>query len=294
MAAPEIDPDPQTGKLLSSLRQLDREISASEALRVTINVLRTHPRFPEWYRSPGQDTAHDLVVRMWRSDPAVARGAPLAAEGTSRHNRYLAGLVDAAERFLEDQDEALAHAWAYVTTSAAWPGLPQSARDFYLVLHGKAAEPGQAGGPHVAMAHRVMLTMAEHLTGRRYSLPTVTNARVALVKAGVVTAEVGRRHPASPGARCRSTVYNLLPEPLVSELVLCAREGLVKSEIDAPRPRWTDRDRSVFASACKDRRDARQAEAARLRAGGGRVTGPAEPGPGFAFAGTTFGEVISA
>jgi hypothetical protein len=166
-------------------------------------------------------------------------------------------------RWLELDDERLAAKWAEVTSNPAWAELPQSAQDLYSTLHAKAAERGSLGGASVLLGHRQAIALIEAMTGRRYnSLATITKARLALIKADLVTVEVGQAW--QPGFRNKATVYNLLPG--ASEQCLYPHKGIVHLETGEARPVLTDRQREILLASFREGLDkARQMMEAEAR-----------------------------
>lgn len=210
-------------------KDLNREARSSSALACTIAQTRLHPDLLGWFRHPGEDTAHDEIVRQW-GEQAVKLGRPRSRDA----EKELAKLLSAAKRFLEEEDERLAAVYAFVTSRPEWAALPRSARHVYDALHAVARTEGRLGGPSVAQSHRMLLAVMEARGNPYKSLATVTKARVELVRHGFIDAEAGKPWSESDGQTI-STIYHLLPPYLGlsdhgsarSELALSARIGLV-------------------------------------------------------------------
>jgi hypothetical protein len=202
-----------------------------QALAHTIALIRRYPDLETWWRRCDTASATADVVRAWQQHPAVAAAA--AERRWHRQDRFLARLLSAGRRHIEDADERLVLVYAYVTQLAAWHELPASARDLYDALHVKAAYRGRFGGPAQLMSHRLACDFIEVMTGREHTAPGICYARKALAGAGLVSLSTARplegRRPTS--------VYGLLPRPLFNK-ALSTGEGLVK-KLEDSRP-WLD------------------------------------------------------
>jgi hypothetical protein len=204
------------------------------ALTFTTGTLRQWPALRKWQICPGEDEAHDLVVRSWREAKPVAR---VLEETRIRHqDKLLTKLIESAQEFLDQQDKRLGLAWAGAVETRGYKSMPVSGQRLYGALHVKAAHPGRYGGPNVLMSHLLAVDFIEALYGRRYSPRAITAAMRHLVDAELVYVVVGTKYgddlrPARN--QIRATIYNLLPAGKNFIKPLCA-EGLY--EVDG-RPR---------------------------------------------------------
>lgn len=235
---------------------LERWYHDSGALARTVATLRRHPDLERWYHRD-RNTAEDEILREWLDSPAVR--AELNGVRSRRLDRAQARLLDRAQRFIEDEDERLMTAWAYVTAHTDWDHEQPVVRELFDVVHRVAAEKGTAGGPNVRLSCRLAQTMVYARTGHKYALKTICWAGHRLVQLGALTRTVKSRRVA--------TVYHLLTDQLRAVLAtlstarkqaLPAWEGLVsmgssrqENQQQQERPRFSDEEREVFWSTVR-------------------------------------------
>jgi hypothetical protein len=211
--------------------------SSHEALAVTIALLRVCP----WLETSWRSGKHDHAVCRWLEHHAVSRAVDEVR--ARRQDKFLGGLLDAAQRRLEDEQEQLGTAWGYVTGTSAWPALPQAARELYGALHAKARHGGRFGGPEQLVSHRLACDVIDALYGTRYKPGSISYASKHLLAVGFVAITPGRPYP-SGGRRpqsVRATVYGLLP----GSLLRC----IASLDKALPRPQRLCQKR-IIAEAC--------------------------------------------
>ncbi len=191
------------------------------------------------------------MLREWLETPAVA--AALNGVRSHRQDRFLAHLLEGAQEFIEDEDERLAAAWAYVTGRTNWDKEKPVVRELFDVLHCLAAEQGTAGGPNVRLSCRLAADMVYARTGHRHALKTICWAGHRLVKLGALARTVRSRRIA--------TVYHLLTDTLRAALAALRKQtlppevGLVSKGEEQQRPGFSAEDRAVFQRTVKLLRD---------------------------------------
>lgn len=191
------------------------------AMKATIAALRARPGIREaWAKDRGLQSGADAeLLARWRSSTAIESW--LNTVPYLRRNEKLTGLLEDASAYLEEEHERLRSAWALLHASGTWDRLRPSERHLAALLFAIAAYHG----PRVPLCHRAAILGIEMMTGRSFkSLATITRARVALVKSGVVAVEPGQAWEA--GRKARPTVYDLLPSVVREQLDLAsASEG---------------------------------------------------------------------
>ena len=210
------------------------------ALAETLRTLRRHPDFPQWWRArpapgvteatwippepsisqvhidgvihridhtpprPDFDTSHAEHLATW----ARRIEGYLMRKPSAQRERWMEHLLDTTEAHIEAQTEQLANTWAAVVGTEVWAGLPLAGKWLYAAVHAQSGERDHLGGPSVLLSNRAALAVIAILGGPAWrSLQVITCARVALVKAGLLTTEVGQQW--EKGTRATPTRYEL-------------------------------------------------------------------------------------
>lgn len=205
----------ENAEFLDAWDAMDTSAARSAGLRYAITVTRRHRDIEEWAQHPGEDSAHDEVVRAWRQHPATMAALRTVRPGKD-DSPVAAWLLDAALRCLEDDDLLLRVVYACITGSERWQDVPHARRDLYDALHAKAASRGRFGGAEVLCPHLLAIDLVRHLHARERPLSGITHARVGLVRSGVLTAVVGEKW--TRGEKSRGTVYTLLPPSVLAAI----------------------------------------------------------------------------
>jgi hypothetical protein len=203
----------------------------SRALRHTVRQVYLHPGIPDAFRYNTGRPSDGAALAAWlESRPVVAW------LGTSIRQDKIAAILDAAESWLEQEQERLRQAYQLARVSGQWDGLPPAARQLASLLCALAARQG----PEVLLSHDAALFGIELAGGKRYKTKaTITNAREALIDAGMVTVEVGTAW--EKGKRAKASRYNMLP-PAVRDRIkseLCTIPA-PKCIVQFERPVMTD------------------------------------------------------
>jgi hypothetical protein len=207
----------------------EESFARSDAMRAAIALIRRHPHADRW---PDEgDTGHRDLLSQWADDNrAVREVLRKDSKGTS-----LRWLLDSAREFIETEDERLEAAWRRAQPILAAP--PPAARCLYAVLMAIASvlpeqaaqSPLPVGGRNVILSNQVALGMINWMFGTRYSSKaTITQARVALISVGLLTAKAGKAW-GNCGGKTVSTAYSLLPELSETELALFPGRGRASS-----------------------------------------------------------------
>jgi hypothetical protein len=205
------------------------------ARTLTIAAIRKQPDLPVWYTSgDGGDSARRSVVIAW--EKSVEFYLDKSARGREERTTKL---LDACEEYLwHTQYDQLAASWKATTSSKTWTTLTPSAQWLYAALHALAQERSSRGGIQVLLSNRAAKALIKILGGpTNYSLATISTARVALEKAGLVHVEVGQAH--EKGKLSRPTKWVLLgtfDDSRFSELSLYpARDSSLLHSQEVPR-----------------------------------------------------------
>lgn len=189
-----------------------------------INVVRQHPGIADWFSSNisnwefGPDTERAAVIRQLLRRRQVSRYFRRKYVTDNGRDLEIRSLINAAERYIENEDERLDEQWNRATTSPVWNKLSRSkplqriAKDFYALLHAVAAERTKYGGPNVQITQRCAAAMLTQIHGYPCDYRDVGKAAHVLVRAGILPAISPGRSIAS-GEKPRTAIYHLLPEP---------------------------------------------------------------------------------
>jgi hypothetical protein len=164
----------ENAEFLDAWDALDASAAKSGGLKHAITVTRRHRDLEKWAQHPGEDSAHDEVVRAWRQHPATMAALRTVRPGKD-DSPMAAWLLDAALRCIEDDDLLLRVAYACITGGERWQAVCGSPRaDVYDALHAKAASLTRYGGQEVLCPQLLAADLIRHLRGRDRSLSSIT------------------------------------------------------------------------------------------------------------------------
>jgi len=190
----------------------------SAVLRHTVAALRIQPQLRKWHASDARtSTPEGEAVARWMTHPGVL--AWLDRQPYRRRAECRAGLLDAAELFLADEDGRLRARWDHLRSAGIVDTLPALDRIAVRLLFAIALQQGPAGGPRVPMSRRALAEFIAALSGPRVHPRQVGRVNDRLAEAGIAEITKGSRWADGHQPRAsRSTVYDLLPDACREQL----------------------------------------------------------------------------